>query len=274
MLDLSQSLNPVAPDPVPGPESPPRRAASLPRPGRGHRGAGRAMGVERAALLLTNGGAEAIGLVGEEIGRTGESSPSSRCIRATGARCGARTRTTRAGAWPPRTTDAEVWDEAFYALATGRGPAGTTTPSWWVRSPSSSPVPGLRVGYVLVPAPAVAVSPAVGAASPCGRSTGWPCPPCPSSSPSSTWRLVGSGRATLRGELVAVLRAPRARAPAVRRQLGARRGAGICGRAWHRQGIVVTGLHDLRDAGDGAHRRAPTAQGSSDWTKHWRRSSL
>jgi threonine-phosphate decarboxylase len=150
VLDLSQSLNPVAPDPVPVLA---RHLGSLrryPDARRATAALAAAMGVDESRLLLTNGGAEAIRLVGEEMGgrvvepefslhprggaplwRSNPHNPSGRLARAD--------------------DHAEVWDEAFYSLATG---------SWTRGDPDAVVVgsltkllacPGLRIGYVLVP---------------------------------------------------------------------------------------------------------------------------
>ncbi len=150
VLDLSQSLNPVAPDPVPVLSRHLDGVRRYPDAAQATRVLAEAMGVDEDRLLLTNGGAEAITLVGAEIGgrvvepefslhprqagplwRSNPHNPSGRLAR--------------------QDEHVEVWDEAFYALATG---------SWTRGDPDAVVVgsltkllgcPGLRVGYVLVP---------------------------------------------------------------------------------------------------------------------------
>ncbi len=153
MLDLSASMNPVAPDPVPILERHLRAGISrYPNPARAEAALAEVMGVDRERVLLTNGGAEAIALVAAEIGghvvepefvlhprgggplwRSNPHSPSG--LLASGAELGGER--------------VAVWDEAFYQLATGT----------WTRRDRDAVVvgsltkllaaPGLRVGYVL-----------------------------------------------------------------------------------------------------------------------------
>jgi len=156
MLDLSQSLNPVAPDPVPvlG-----RHLASLrryPDPTAATALLARAMGVDEAHLLLTNGGSEAITLVSEEIGgRVAE--PEFSLHPRHGGPSWRSNPHNPSGRLAAPDDHADVWDEAFYPLATGR----------WTRGDDDAVVvgsltkllgcPGLRIGYVLVPASHVTV---------------------------------------------------------------------------------------------------------------------
>jgi len=156
MLDLSQSLNPVAPDPVPVLS---RHLASLrryPDPASATAALARVMGVEHTRLLLTNGGSEAIRLVSEEIGGRVVEPEFSLHPRHGGPlwRSNPHNPSGRLAAPDHR---ADVWDEAFYPLATGR----------WTRGDDDAVVvgslikllgcPGLRIGYVLVPDAGVAV---------------------------------------------------------------------------------------------------------------------
>ncbi len=68
VLDLSLSLNPLAPDPGPVVARHLAALRAYPDPADATRALAEAMGVEPARLLLTNGGAEAIALVAAEIG--------------------------------------------------------------------------------------------------------------------------------------------------------------------------------------------------------------
>ena len=157
LLDLSQSLNPFAPDPRPVvarhldqlgryPDSRPATLALA-----------TAMDVDPGRLLLTNGGAEAIALVAAELGRGWVDEPDFALYRRSlGAldTTGPRFRSNPhnpTGLLAPATERAAVWDEAFFPLATGG----------WTRGDADSIVvgsltkllacPGLRVGYVLAP---------------------------------------------------------------------------------------------------------------------------
>jgi histidinol-phosphate/aromatic aminotransferase/cobyric acid decarboxylase-like protein len=147
ILDLSQSLNPLAPDPAP---TIGRHLAALrtyPDPGAATMALARLMDVDPRRLLLTNGGAEAIALLSAELGgrvvepefglhprgggplwRSNPHSPS-------GLLAGPHDR-------------ADVWDEAFYPLATGRWTRGDDVPVVGSLTKLLA-CPGLRVGYLL-----------------------------------------------------------------------------------------------------------------------------
>jgi histidinol-phosphate/aromatic aminotransferase/cobyric acid decarboxylase-like protein len=107
-----------------------------------------AMGVDSDRLLLTNGGAEAIALVASTMGGSVREPEFSLHPRGTGPlwRSNPHSPTGLLAASSDR---AAVWDESFYALATGQ----------WTRGDEGSVVvgsltkllacPGLRIGYVL-----------------------------------------------------------------------------------------------------------------------------
>ena len=155
VLDLSASLNPVAPD--------------ITRAVAGHLGAlhrypdatlataalAATMGVDGDRLVLTNGGAEAIALVAAELGRGWVDEPDFGLYRrhipvvergAPRFRSNPHNPTGRLAGDDER---AGVWDEAFYPLATGT----------WTRGDDDAVVvgsltkllacPGLRIGYAL-----------------------------------------------------------------------------------------------------------------------------
>jgi len=157
VLDLSASLNPCAPDVAalvaaragavrryPDVEVPTSALASV-------------LGVEPASLVLTNGGAEAIALVAaaRPVGWVDEPDFSlyARHLAALD-RGGLRWRSNPhnpTGRLADAAETADVWDEAFYPLATG---------SWTRGDPEAIVVgsltkvfacPGLRVGYVRCP---------------------------------------------------------------------------------------------------------------------------
>ncbi len=150
VLDLSQSLNPVAPDPVPVLA---RHLGSLrryPDAGKATAALAAAMGVDERRLLLTNGGAEAIRLVGGEMGGHVVEPEFSLHPRGGGPLWRSNPHNP-SGRLAGADDHAEVWDEAFYCLATG---------SWTRGDPDAVVVgsltkllacPGLRIGYVLVP---------------------------------------------------------------------------------------------------------------------------
>ncbi|MDQ3680270.1 MAG: aminotransferase class I/II-fold pyridoxal phosphate-dependent enzyme [Actinomycetota bacterium] len=156
VLDLSASLNPVAPDPSEVVAKHVEAIGRYPDAGAATDALAAAMAVDPDRLLLTNGGAEAIALVATELGR-GWADP---CDFALYRRHlpeldpgGPRFRSNPhnpTGRLAGEGDEAAVWDEAFFPLATGR----------WTRGDRAIVVgsltkllacPGLRVGYVLAP---------------------------------------------------------------------------------------------------------------------------
>lgn len=161
VLDLSMSLNPCAPPVASVVAEVADEVARYPDPTAATAVLAEAMGVDPGRLLLTNGGAEAIALVAQALptGRVEDPEFSlyarhlahldpegprwrSNPHNPTGRLAGADER-------------AAVWDEAFYPLAAGawtRGDpgalvVGSLTKLW--------ACPGLRLGYVLAPDPAL-----------------------------------------------------------------------------------------------------------------------
>ena len=165
MLDLSASLNPLAPDVA----ALVRRlddtaVGTYPDAGPATQALAEAMGVAADRLLLTNGGAEAIALVAAEhpVGTVPE--PAFSLYRRHLVEADAADHDQRALVWSANPTSpwgeiappdqaADVWDEAFWPLATGswtRGDAGayrigSLTKLW--------ACPGLRLGFVIAPTP-------------------------------------------------------------------------------------------------------------------------
>ncbi len=162
ILDLSATLNPLAPDVTAVVRKEAAVTARYPEASAATGSLADAIGVARERLLLTNGGAEAISLVAAEmaplrvvepefslwrrhLGPAGLSPDPSRRVRSnpnnpTGLLAGLREK-------------ALVWDEAFYQLTTGcwtRGDAdeGSTVVGSLTKLFAC---PGLRLGYALCP---------------------------------------------------------------------------------------------------------------------------
>ena len=147
LLDLSQSLNPLAPDPAPVVARHLGAVRTYPDPRAATAALAEAMGVDVERLLLTNGGAEAIALVAAELGgRVVE--PEFGLYPRGGRPVWRSNPNSPTGLLAAADDRADVWDESFYALATGR----------WTRGDDAVVVgsltkllacPGLRLGYVL-----------------------------------------------------------------------------------------------------------------------------
>jgi histidinol-phosphate/aromatic aminotransferase/cobyric acid decarboxylase-like protein len=202
VLDLSQSLNPLAPDPV---AVVARHLGALrvyPDPADAAAALAQVMDVERDELLLTNGGAEAIALLAAEIGgRVLE--PDFGLHPRGGGPLWRSNPHSPSGLLAAVDERAEVWDEAFFPLAAGR----------WTRRDGVPVVgsltklfacPGLRVGYLLADPALVAR---------CGaRQTAWSVnglaaaalPELLAAADLAAWR---DGVAALRTQLVATLTA-------------------------------------------------------------------
>ena len=148
VLDLSASLNPLAPDAgeVVGKHLDALRR--YPDPARATAALAGAMGVDPDRLLLTNGGAEAIALVADAMGGRVEEPDFGLYPRAGGPlwRSNPHNPTGRLAHG-----HADVWDEAFYPLATGRWTRGDGLVVGSLTKLLACP--GLRVGYVLAAEP-------------------------------------------------------------------------------------------------------------------------
>jgi histidinol-phosphate/aromatic aminotransferase/cobyric acid decarboxylase-like protein len=158
LLDLSASLNPVAPDVAALAASHLDALRRYPDPTRAHLLLAEAIDVDPDTLLLTNGGAEAISLVGQLIGGRVDEPEFSLHPRGDAAaplwRSNPRNPTGRL-AGPD--DHADVWDEAFYPLATGQwsrfDPVATATVGSLTKLFAC---PGLRFGYVIAQPPVIA----------------------------------------------------------------------------------------------------------------------
>ncbi len=149
VLDLSASLNPAAPDVA---LLASRHVGSL-RHYPDHRDASRrlaaAIGVAADRLVLTNGGSEAIALVAAEMGGHVRAEPEF-ALHPRGEQ-GPEWRSdphNPTGRLADSSEHADVWDEAFYPLATGRWSAHR--PGVVVGSLTKVfACPGLRMGYIV-----------------------------------------------------------------------------------------------------------------------------
>ncbi|MEY2420903.1 MAG: hypothetical protein QOI95_970 [Acidimicrobiaceae bacterium] len=150
LLDLSLSLNPCAPDLS---TLAARHLDSLrhyPDPSTATRLLAEVIGVEVDRLVLTNGGAEAISLARARFGGTVASEPEFALHPRSGS--GPTWRSdphNPTGRLAGTGESADIWDEAFYPLATGR---------WTAHRPSVATIgsltklfacPGLRLGYLI-----------------------------------------------------------------------------------------------------------------------------
>ena len=157
MLDLSLSLNPVAP------AIGPRAAAHLavlsryPDATAATSALADALRVDPGCVLLTNGGAEAIDLVAAELGSGWVEGPefslyarSLPRLDPTGPRFRSNPNNPTGRLAGPGDA-ADVWDEAFYPLATGRWTSAAAAQGAVVVGSLTKvfACPGLRLGYVL-----------------------------------------------------------------------------------------------------------------------------
>ncbi len=156
VLDLSASMNPVAPDPASVVGRHLDALSRYPDPAAATEALAATIGVDVRRLLLTNGGAEAIALVAAETGPGWADA----CDFSLYRRhlpgldpAGPRWRSdphNPLGTLAGPDLHADVWDEAFYPLATGRWTAGR--PGFALGSLTKLlACPGLRLGYVVCP---------------------------------------------------------------------------------------------------------------------------
>ncbi|HEY6275084.1 MAG TPA: aminotransferase class I/II-fold pyridoxal phosphate-dependent enzyme [Streptosporangiaceae bacterium] len=151
ILDLSASLNPVAPDPVLVAGRHLSAIRRYPTPGgtaRATRALAGAIGVAPERLLLTNGGAEAIALVAAEIGGSVAEPDFGLYPRGGGPRWQSNPHNP-SGLLADASARPAVWDEAFYPLATGQWTRGDDGPVVVGSLTKLFACPGLRLGYLL-----------------------------------------------------------------------------------------------------------------------------
>jgi histidinol-phosphate/aromatic aminotransferase/cobyric acid decarboxylase-like protein len=147
LLDLSQSLNPLAPDPRPVVERHLDALRTYPDTTAATEALAEAMGVATDRLLLTNGGAEAIALLAAEMGGRVDEPEFSLHPRSGGPRWRSNPHSPSGLLAGPDET-AGVWDEAFFPLAAGCWTRGDGVPVVGSLTKLLA-CPGLRAGYLL-----------------------------------------------------------------------------------------------------------------------------
>ena len=133
VLDLSQSLNPLAPDPVPVVARHLGAMRAYPDPAEATVGAGPdAMGVDRAAAAADQRRRRGDRARRRRAGRPGRRARSSGSTPAAAARGGARTHTARAACWPAptRSPTSGTRPSSRWPRVGGRG---ATVAPWWGR---------------------------------------------------------------------------------------------------------------------------------------------
>jgi histidinol-phosphate/aromatic aminotransferase/cobyric acid decarboxylase-like protein len=159
VLDLSASLNPVAPDPVEAVRPFLGALRRYPDPEPATEALAGACGLDADRVLLTNGGAEAIALVAAELGVGWVDEPDFSLYRRhlpaldpAGPRWRSNPHSPSGLLAAPSDT-AAVWDEAFWPLATGTWTRGDADRGSVVLGSLTKLLacPGLRAGYVLCP---------------------------------------------------------------------------------------------------------------------------
>jgi histidinol-phosphate/aromatic aminotransferase/cobyric acid decarboxylase-like protein len=212
ILDLSASLNPVAPDPAPVVARHLEAVGRYPDPAPAAAALARAMDVLPTRLLLTNGGAEAIALVAAELETGWVDEPDFSLYRRH-----LRVLDPAAGRWrsnPHNPTgllaapgeSAAVWDEAFWPLSTGTWTRGDTSRGAVVVGSLTKLLacPGLRIGYVLCPTDDLAAR--LSARQPRWALNGLAASALPDLLASVDLRAWARDTAALRDQLTAVLR--------------------------------------------------------------------
>jgi histidinol-phosphate/aromatic aminotransferase/cobyric acid decarboxylase-like protein len=148
VLDLSQSLNPVARNPTSIVRAHLDALGRYPDATQAHLALAETMGVDPDRLLLTNGGAEAIMLVATLLGGMVEEPEFSLHPRGTGPVWRSNPKSP-SGLLAVDGDVADVWDEAFYPLSTGRWTRGDADAVVVGSLTKTLACPGLRLGYVL-----------------------------------------------------------------------------------------------------------------------------
>ncbi|MFN2503957.1 MAG: aminotransferase class I/II-fold pyridoxal phosphate-dependent enzyme [Acidimicrobiales bacterium] len=152
VLDLSVNLNPVAPDVAEVVAKHLDALSRYPDPGPATEAMAASLDVPPERVLLTNGGAEAIALVGAEWGGRVTEPDFGLYPRHGGPRWRSNPHNP-SGLRAAADDQADVWDEAFYPLATGRWTSGEADLGTVVVGSLTKvfACPGLRLGYVIGP---------------------------------------------------------------------------------------------------------------------------
>lgn len=160
VLDLSATLNPLAPPLVPVVSRHLDSLGRYPDTAAAHAALAEAIGGDCAGrLVLTNGGSEAIALVAEHLGTASVVEPEFSLWRrhlgsvdpfAPRVRSNPNNPT---GRLAPSYETAGAWDEAFYQLATGEWTRGDAAKGAFVVGSLTKlfACPGLRLGYLITP---------------------------------------------------------------------------------------------------------------------------
>ncbi|MGH8994789.1 MAG: aminotransferase class I/II-fold pyridoxal phosphate-dependent enzyme [Acidimicrobiales bacterium] len=150
ILDLSASLNPLAPDVAPIVRGVLGAVGRYPDPLLATEALAGAIGVDPGHLLLTNGGAEAISLVARRLGGTVHE-PEFSLYPRTGGPTWRSNPNNPLGCLAASDATAGVWDEAFWPLATGTWSRGDHQRGSVVVGSLTKlfACPGLRIGYLV-----------------------------------------------------------------------------------------------------------------------------
>ncbi len=163
ILDLSATMNPVAPDVARLVRAAAEEVRVYPDAREATEALAGEIGIEPERVLLTNGGAEAIALVAQALARAVVVEPEfslwRRHLESVVAEPSEGTGRVRSNPNNPTGTlagpdeRAAAWDEAFYPLATGRWTRGDASRGAIVVGSLTKlfSCPGLRIGYVLTP---------------------------------------------------------------------------------------------------------------------------
>ena len=163
VLDLSATMNPLAPDVVHLARRFADEVRAYPEAAQATNALASVVGIDPERVLLTNGGAEAIVLVAAELGRAVVIEPEfSLWRRHLGLVEGDPSNVARRVRSNPNNPtgklagvdeQAAVWDEAFFPLSTGRWTRGDADRGAIVVGSLTKlfSCPGLRIGYVLAP---------------------------------------------------------------------------------------------------------------------------